>query len=352
MRYQLELFFTALGFFTRIPVPAWVPWSSERMSHAARYFALVGWVVGAAGALGYLALASLLPPAVAVILSMALTIRLTGAFHEDGFADSCDGLGGGWDKAQVLAIMKDSRIGSYGAIGLVLMLLAKAAALIELASAGPAAAAIALFVAHALSRLAATAVLHALPYARSDDGSKAAAVVRRLGRNDLAIAAACGLLPALVLLAPLPALAVLSLAALLTVWLARLCLRRLGGHTGDLSIERVDLQLHIPLRIDFSDALLQSCDTFRIRVDDHQHRTTIVGCDSSRQFLHGPSQHFDGDFGHFHGSVFIAIRRQQRQQEVGEQQGYDDHATCDEDQFVTHGEPHASRNGVRDREHQ
>ena len=119
-----------------------------------------------------------------------------------------------------------------------------------------------------------------------------------------------------------------------------------------LPVERVDLQLHIPLRIDFSDALLQSCDTFRIRVDDHQHRTTIVGCDSSRQFLHGPSQHFDGDFGHFHGSVFIAIRRQQRQQEVGEQQGYDDHATCDEDQFVTHGEPRASRNGVRDREHQ
>ena len=133
MRYQLELFFTALGFFTRIPVPAWVPWSAERMNHAARYFALVGWVVGAVGALGYLALAWLLPPAVAVILSMALTIRLTGAFHEDGLADSCDGLGGGWDKAQVLAIMKDSRIGSYGSIGIVLMLLAKTAALIELA---------------------------------------------------------------------------------------------------------------------------------------------------------------------------------------------------------------------------
>ena len=57
-----------------------------------------------------------------------------------------------------------------------------------------------------------------------------------------------------------------------------------------LPVERVDLQLHIPLRIDFSDALLQPCNTFRIRVDDHQHRTTIVGCDSSRQFLHGPSQ--------------------------------------------------------------
>ena len=164
MRDQLELFFTALGFFTRLPVPAWVPWSSERMHHAARYFALVGWVVGGAGALGYLALAWLLPPAVAVVLSMALTIRLTGAFHEDGFADSCDGLGGGWDKAQILAIMKDSRIGSYGTIGMVLMLLAKAAALVELASPAVqgAGVALALLVAHPLSRLAATVVLHRL----------------------------------------------------------------------------------------------------------------------------------------------------------------------------------------------
>ena len=253
MRYQLELFLTALGFFTRVPVPAWVPWSSERMSHAARYFALVGWVVGAAGALGYLALASLLPPAVAVILSMALTIRLTGAFHEDGFADSCDGLGGGWDKAQVLAIMKDSRIGSYGTIGMVLMLLAKAAALVELAEpaalaplAGLAASvppadplppgvgvALALLVAHPLSRLAATVVMHRLPYVRADDSAKSAAVARPLAAPELALAATCGLLP-LLLLPPAGALGALLAAMVATAWTARLFLRRLGGYTGDL----------------------------------------------------------------------------------------------------------------------
>ena len=253
MRYQLELFFTALGFFTRIPVPAWVPWSAERMNHAARYFALVGWVVGAAGALGYLALASLLPPGVAVILSMALTIRLTGAFHEDGFADSCDGLGGGWDKAQVLAIMKDSRIGSYGTIGMVLMLLAKAAALMELADpsavaplAGSAASvppadllppgvgvALALLVAHPLSRLAATVVMHRLPYVRADDSAKSAAVARPLAPAELALAAACGLLP-LLLLPPASALGALLAAAAVTVWTARLFRRQLGGYTGDL----------------------------------------------------------------------------------------------------------------------
>lgn len=234
MRRQIELFFIALGYFTRIPVPGWVAWAPERLGQAACFLPLVGWVVGGAGAASLLLLAQILPASAAVILSMAVTIRLTGAFHEDGFADSCDGLGGGWEKAQILAIMKDSRIGSYGAIGIVLMLLAKAAALIELALLSPTAAAAALLVAHALSRLAAVGVLHTLPYARNDDSSKASAVARRLSRAELAMAGAFGLLPAALLLTPLQGAAALALAALVTLWLARLFLRRLGGHTGDL----------------------------------------------------------------------------------------------------------------------
>ncbi|MHB1373374.1 MAG: adenosylcobinamide-GDP ribazoletransferase [Thauera sp.] len=234
MRRQIELFFLALGYFTRIPVPGWVAWVPERLAHAAPFLPLVGWVVGGAGAASLLLLTQILPASMAVILSMAVTIRLTGAFHEDGFADSCDGLGGGWEKAQILAIMKDSRIGSYGAIGIVLMLLAKTAALIELARVSPTTAAAALFTAHSLSRLAAVGVLHALPYARSDDSSKAGAVVQRLSGAGLAMAGAFGLLPAALLLAPLQGLSALVLTALVTLWLARLFLRRLGGHTGDL----------------------------------------------------------------------------------------------------------------------
>ena len=234
MREHLARFFTALGYFTRLPVPAWVAWSPERLARAAAWLPLVGWVVGIAGATTLYAFALVLPASLAVILSMALTVRLTGALHEDGFADACDGLGGGWDKAQILAIMKDSRIGSYGAIGIVLMLLAKAAALIELAAISPVTAAIALLVAHPLSRLAAVGVLHALPYARSDDSSKAGGVAQRLSRAELAMAGAFGLLPALAFLAPLQTLAALVLTALVTVWLARSLLRRLGGHTGDL----------------------------------------------------------------------------------------------------------------------
>jgi adenosylcobinamide-GDP ribazoletransferase len=234
MRGQFALFFTALGYFTRLPVPAWVTWSPERMKQCVRYLPLVGWVVGGAGAASLYLLAQVLPAGLAVILSMAVTIRLTGALHEDGFADTCDGLGGGWDKAQVLAIMKDSRIGSYGAIGIVLMLLAKAMALVELTAAGPAPAAAALLAAHPLSRLAATAVLHALPYARDDDSSKAGVVAQRLSRFELVLAGGLGLLPAVLVLAPLQFLAALVLAGMLTLWLARLFLRRLGGHTGDL----------------------------------------------------------------------------------------------------------------------
>ena len=248
MRYQLELFFTALGFFTRLPVPAWVPWSPTRLNDAGRYLPLVGWVVGVIAALSYLGFALILPSSLAVVLSMAVTVRVTGAFHEDGFADSCDGLGGGWNKAQVLAIMKDSRIGSYGTIGMVLLLMAKAAALIELARLGTqglaggqsgvgiaalGTVALALLVAHPLSRLAATSLIHVLPYVRADESAKSTALAKRLSATELAIAASCGLLP-LALLAPAHIAAVLLAVLGVTVWAARMFRRRLGGYTGDL----------------------------------------------------------------------------------------------------------------------
>jgi adenosylcobinamide-GDP ribazoletransferase len=232
LRYQLELFFTALGFFTRIPVPGWVPWSPERLNHAARYFPLVGWVVGLAGAAVYLAAASLLPASLAVVLSMAATIRLTGAFHEDGWADACDGLGGGWDKAQVLTIMKDSRIGAYGTIGLVLMLLAKAVALVELASRARWWAVVALLVAHPLSRLASTSLIHQLEYVRDDESAKSKPLARQLSAGELAIAATSGLAP-LLLLPPLAAAGALIGAIVATLYASRLFRRRLGGYTGD-----------------------------------------------------------------------------------------------------------------------
>ncbi len=229
MRYQLELFYTALGFFTRVPVPAWVPFSQERLNHAARYFSAVGWVVGFVGALVLYVSSLVLPLSVAVVLSMAATVRLTGCFHEDGFADSCDGLGGGWEKTQVLAIMKDSRIGSYGTVGVVLLLLAKYAALVEM---GRQFAPLALVVAHPLSRLGSTALIRALEYVRDDDTARAKPLAVRLSNGELACAATFGLAP-LLLLQWQEGVAAALAAALVAALAGRYFVRRIGGYTGD-----------------------------------------------------------------------------------------------------------------------
>ena len=134
LKQECQYLLNAVRFFTRIPLPRSVSPDPETQHQALKYFPLVGWLVGSACALTFHLAAEYWPASVAVILSIIVGILLTGALHEDGFADSCDGFGGGWDKAQVLTIMKDPRIGSYAALGLILLLLLKTVTLIELAS--------------------------------------------------------------------------------------------------------------------------------------------------------------------------------------------------------------------------
>jgi len=109
-------------FLTRIRVPPAVDHSPVYLREAPRYFPVVGWIVGAVSALFYLLGSRFISVDAGVMAAMVAGILVTGAFHEDGFADVCDGFGGGWTKEKILAIMKDSRIGAYGAIGLILML--------------------------------------------------------------------------------------------------------------------------------------------------------------------------------------------------------------------------------------
>ena len=118
IRRELESFLAAVRFFTRLPVPAWVGHSAAGLPAAIRWFPAVGALIGSLAALVYLLAAQVWPAQVALLLSMASSIYLTGAFHEDGLSDTVDGLGGGWDKERILAIMKDSRLGNYGAIAL------------------------------------------------------------------------------------------------------------------------------------------------------------------------------------------------------------------------------------------
>ena len=233
IKRELEYFFAALRFFTRLPVPAWVGHSQDQLDHAARYFPLVGVIVGAIGAGVTEAAALALPVSIAVLLGMAATILATGAFHEDGFSDSCDGFGGGWETSQVLTIMKDSRVGSYGAIGVALLLLTKFNALAELdAALTPSVFVLALIAGHSLSRFAATTLIYALDYVRDDPTAKSKPLATRMGRGELAVAAVFGLAPC-VLLPPLQVLIALASVMLTTWFAARYFVKRIGGYTGD-----------------------------------------------------------------------------------------------------------------------
>ncbi len=229
LRRELEYFFGAIRFFTRLPVPAWVGHSSEALNRSARYFPAVGLLVGAIGALVYLAAAIIWPSSVAILLSMAATIYATGAFHEDGLSDTVDGLGGGWDKLRILEIMKDSRVGSYGVVAMVLALLGKFTLLNAL---DPGLLPLALIAGHALSRFCSTVLLATMDYVREDLLAKAKPLATGLSAGEMLLALAF-VFPALVLLPPEKALAGCALAALATLWLAAKFKRWLGGYTGD-----------------------------------------------------------------------------------------------------------------------
>jgi adenosylcobinamide-GDP ribazoletransferase len=244
---ELRIFFTALMFFTRIPCPAWVDHSEEYLNKSSRYFPLIGWIVGGVGGLALVLAVWLakLPILVAVLLSTVVTILLTGAFHEDGFADMCDGFGGGWTKERILEIMQDSRLGTFGAVGLALLLGLKIACLVELATVRSAwVAAVVLLAGHTVSRFVAVTFLMTHDYARSEEAigaSKSKPLATRMSTGEFAIAALTGFTPMLCVVWVLgwnvSVAAWLSVAlvplALVKWWLGRFFTRWIGGYTGD-----------------------------------------------------------------------------------------------------------------------
>ncbi len=230
---QARLFFLALQFFTRLPIPRWVGFREEWLGQTARFFPLIGWIVGAISAAVFWGAARVLPLMPALLLATIAAVMLTGALHEDGFADVCDGFGGGMTRERILDIMRDSRIGVYGALGIVLLLGLRLSCLAALPAAGIVAA---LLAAHPLSRALATGLIWRLDYARSE--GKAAPIARRMSGAEVLFAAPCGLLPlaALAWANYLPwqaAIAGAGMALLSAFYLARLFVRRIGGYTGD-----------------------------------------------------------------------------------------------------------------------
>lgn len=248
MREQIRIFFTAVMFYTRIPCPAWVDHDPSYINKATRFFPLMGWIVGGIGVVVFYGASLLVSYSVALFCSMVATILVTGAFHEDGFADVCDAFGGGWTKEQILRIMKDSRLGTFGTVGLIAMLGGKFLLLTELVRYGFPVLMLMMISAHALSRLLPVVIIFHHAYAREDDDESTKVVAKPVAQvlsiGELLAASIFALLPCMLLLALLsrqyeaPALGVFvgsSIAVLLWIYYksTRYFVRWIGGYTGD-----------------------------------------------------------------------------------------------------------------------
>ena len=160
-------FLCAIQFLTRVPVPS-QPYEADALSRAVKFFPLVGLLIGASGALLHFLLAPHLPSLIVAVLILSYFVCITGCLHEDGLADAADGFGGGWSREQILIIMHDSRIGSYGAAALTLSLGARLLLIsaLPLAHVGQY-----LVAAHVLCRWTTLPLSYYLPPARAKRGS-------------------------------------------------------------------------------------------------------------------------------------------------------------------------------------
>ena len=241
----LRHYLLAVQFFTRIPITgrlaAWVGYSPAMLRASAAHFPGVGWLVGALVAGLTWALLAVLPqspyaPLVAAVLGTAAGVWITGAFHEDGLADVADGLGGAMDRERALLIMKDSRVGAFGALALVLALLAKVALLALIGSVSEDAMCLGLFAAHVVSRALALVLVRAMPHVGNDANSKSkpladqiswGSLLAAFGWSFMALALVQYTYNGINLIVPVLA------GAMGMAWMWRLFWRRLQGFTGD-----------------------------------------------------------------------------------------------------------------------
>ena len=226
MKYQLNLFFLALGFFSRIPIPRWVEYSPEKLNQASRYFAIVGWLLGGLVAIAFYLACQLFSQQIAAFLCILLSLALTGVFHEDGLADTADGFGGGMSKDKKLSIMKDSRLGTYGVTALIIALLGKWLFLSELAL--PVAA---ILLAYPLSRAIAGSFIFDMTYLTETD-SKSKPLAMQQTVTELLVLLMSGAI-GLLFLEMIQALLLLVTLVVLRFALKRWLLSQIGGYTGD-----------------------------------------------------------------------------------------------------------------------
>jgi adenosylcobinamide-GDP ribazoletransferase len=235
----------ALMLLTRLPLPAGTPPPGQNMARAAWIFPFVGALIGLGAGVVFLIANRLgLGIASATLLAIGWQVLITGALHEDGLADTADGFGGGRDREHKLAIMRDSRIGTYGVVALLLVFSLRFAAIEELASnllsltdeidetvSHTGAIMIALTVAGAVSRSAMTLVWYILPPAREDGLAVSGG---KVPLASLIVSLGFSVLIALILLPGFGFAVALAVPLVLALGMALLAWRQIGGHTGDV----------------------------------------------------------------------------------------------------------------------
>ncbi|TNE80626.1 MAG: adenosylcobinamide-GDP ribazoletransferase [Gammaproteobacteria bacterium] len=230
LQQEWQAFWLALGFLTRIPMLVKIDYSQRLMNQSSVYFPLVGLILGALYAALFSITELVWSPLAGILLVISFHLWITGAFHEDGLADSVDALGGGYTVTKKLEIMKDSRIGTYGTVALIMALGLKATFLLDTRHTW-----LALLVAPAISRLTPLLLMGFLPYVTDPDKSKSKPVADGFSHQRLTWAGGFVLLLTLMAALPLRGLLPCALFATLAVALGwGLYLKKqLGGYTGD-----------------------------------------------------------------------------------------------------------------------
>lgn len=217
----------AFIFFTRLPFWRLKEVPSECFKHVVPYWPWVGWLTGGLMAMVLGLGSQVMPVSLAWILAIVTRLLVTGALHEDGLADFFDGFGGGTTRERTLTIMKDSHIGTYGVIGLIVYFLL----MLELRHLPVPVLCTLVVCGDCWGKLCASQLINFLPYARKEEDSKAKVIYNRMSGKELFFCIAGGVLPLLLL--PSYLWVALIAPCLVLAFLIRMMKRRLQGYTGD-----------------------------------------------------------------------------------------------------------------------
>ncbi|MFS4470745.1 adenosylcobinamide-GDP ribazoletransferase [Chryseobacterium sp. T20] len=233
LKNELIYFAMALMFFTRIPVPFTIPYSSEIMNKSQKYFAWVGLIVGFINALILYLSTLLFNLEIGIVLMMISNVLLTGAFHEDGFTDMCDSFGGGYGKEKILTIMKDSRVGAYGTIGIILLFALKFYSIQALGMSNPVGVLLIVILGHTASRFIAGTMIYTHQYVTDIDVSKSKPLANKPLDKMALLVGFVSVLIAFVLVQDWHLIFAFALAYVGKMYMGWYFKKHIGGYTGD-----------------------------------------------------------------------------------------------------------------------